>query len=236
MFSLRQPHSIEIDLTPKLDRNPTMEPAQIPVLPGNTGLHYLSEGAANIVYHMFVIYPKPATPQPAELDDYGDGTPPPTEIEVVGGLNKDLDFFDSKFIPSSNALFTSKIEMGGIITHVITSKPNFKSTADILKDKLLRVRKNLHTTFPCAVAQSNWLRLIAPLFPEDQLVIQSLVDLRTGNIIARLNKQLEGWEQYEYPIKGSPRPTKRRGIYLADDDHGLLVTAMTPGTPSFRLT
>lgn len=86
-------------------------------------------------------------------------------------------------------------------------------------DKLLRVRKDLATTFPSAVAQASWARLIKPLFTESQLVMQSLVELRTGNIIPRLNKELESLS----------RAPKRKGVYLADDDYGLLVTDMTPG-------
>ena len=101
-------------------------------------------------------------------------------------------------------------------------------------DKLLRLRKNLPTTLPCAVSQKNWLRLVVPLFSPDQLVQQCLVQLGPSHAIAKLNNELRGWELYEYPIKGSlrsvdPRPTKRHGIYLAEDEHGLLVTDMTPG-------
>jgi inositol-pentakisphosphate 2-kinase len=98
---------------------------------------------------------------------------------------------------------------------------------------LLRLRKDLPTTAPCAVAQDAWERVIAPLFFEDELVCQSLVQLRPGKVIQRLNEELQGWER-DYPLKGSlrsldPRPTKRQGIYLADDEHGLLITDMTPG-------
>jgi len=101
-------------------------------------------------------------------------------------------------------------------------------------DKLLRLRKNLPTNAPRAVSHDAWLRLIAPMFPSDQIVDQCLVELRPAKVIERLNKELEGWEKYDYPMKGSLRswdlrPTKRQGIYLADDDHGLLVTDMTPG-------
>jgi inositol-pentakisphosphate 2-kinase len=71
------------------------------------------------------------------------------------------------------------------------------------------------------------------LFSEDQLIDQSIVDLRPAKVIEKLNKELRGWEIYDYPTKGSlvssdVRPTKRQGIYLAEDDYGLLVTDMTP--------
>lgn len=90
---------------------------------------------------------------------------------------------------------------------------------------------------PQAVAQENWLRLVKPLFDEDHIVDQCLVEIKTAKVIERLNKELEGWEKWPYPIKGSlrsmdRRPTKRHGIYLADDEHGLLVTDMTPGRKS----
>ncbi|KAJ5054500.1 uncharacterized protein L3040_000773 [Drepanopeziza brunnea f. sp. 'multigermtubi'] len=88
-------------------------------------------------------------------------------------------------------------------------------------NKLLRLRKDLPTTLPCAVAQDAWVRLIRPLFAESQLVYQGIVGVRAGNIISRLNKELESL----------PRLAKRRGVMLADDDYGLLVTAMTPASP-----
>jgi inositol-pentakisphosphate 2-kinase len=108
-----------------------------------------------------------------------------------------------------------------------------RCAADSVSDRLVRFRKNLPTTAPCAVAQANWERLIKPLFPEHQLVDQTLVELKPGKIIAKLNEELRGWELYDYPTKGSlwpadPRPTKRQGTYLADDDHALLITDMTP--------
>lgn len=102
-------------------------------------------------------------------------------------------------------------------------------------DKLLRVRKNLPTTIPVEVSHAQWIRLIAPMFSEDQLIDQFLVELKPANVIEQLNKQLEGWEKNAYPKKGSLRfgldlrPTARHGIYLADDDYGLLVTDMSPG-------
>jgi inositol-pentakisphosphate 2-kinase len=73
----------------------TTEKKEIPVLPLKTGISYLSEGAANIVYRISVPY---STPPPSEIDDYGDGTPPPTEIEEHEYLGRgaDMNVFDSK--------------------------------------------------------------------------------------------------------------------------------------------
>ena len=50
----------------------------IPSISEDTGLTYLAEGAANIVYRFEIRHP---TPTPSRLEEYGEGTPPPTEIE-----------------------------------------------------------------------------------------------------------------------------------------------------------
>ncbi|KAH6668961.1 inositol-pentakisphosphate 2-kinase [Halenospora varia] len=146
------------------------------------------------------------TPPPSVIDSYEDGTPPPTELDD-----------------------------GGEDYHAQLA------ALQVFESKLLRVRKNLPTTAPQAVAQENWLRLVKPLFDEDHIVDQCLVEIKTAKVIERLNKELEGWEKWPYPIKGSlrsldRRPTKRHGIYLADDEHGLLVTDMTPGELSEEVT
>lgn len=98
--------------------------------------------------------------------------------------------------------------------------------------KLLRVRKDLPTTIPVAIAQKNWCRIFQPLFQEHDLVQQSLVELRTNNIIAKENKHLRDMETMEWK-RANPfadlRPKEREGIYLADDDYGLLVTDMMCG-------
>lgn len=52
---------------------------QIPALPEHSGVSYLAEGAANVVYRLSIRYP---TPDPSILEEYGDGTPPPAEIDV----------------------------------------------------------------------------------------------------------------------------------------------------------
>jgi inositol-pentakisphosphate 2-kinase len=99
-------------------------------------------------------------------------------------------------------------------------------------DKLLRVRKDLPTTLPCAVSHAAWLRIIAPIFCPDQLVQQSLIELRPAALLKRLNAELRHWEQNPRPINRSSsspacRPMSRQGVYLANDDYGLLVTDMT---------
>ncbi|KAF4618386.1 hypothetical protein G7Y89_g14918 [Cudoniella acicularis] len=197
MQPLPQPHQRWIETPAMASASASVSASElIPVLPDDTGIQYLGEGAANIVYHISVRYP---TPPPSLIEEYGDGTPPPSEIEDV------------------------------------EDRASRAAALHIFDNKLLRLRKDLPTTAPCAVAQENWLRLVAPLFDADQLVQQSLVQIRTANVIEKLNKELNGWEHNKYPLRGSlrsvdPRPTQRHGIYLADDEHGLLVTDMTPGS------
>ena len=73
-----------------------MASGSCPVLPADATFSYLDEGAANIVYRIHVRYP---TPETTELEEYGEGTPPPTEIEVREGkpTADELAVFDSKF-------------------------------------------------------------------------------------------------------------------------------------------
>ncbi|KAH8591806.1 inositol-pentakisphosphate 2-kinase [Bisporella sp. PMI_857] len=151
-----------------------MAEAYNPIFPVNTKFTYLDEGAANIVYRIFVPL---STPPPSVFEDYEDGDPLP----------------------------------------------------------LLRARKNLPTTVPCEISHDAWTRLFEPMFGPHYVVQQSLVELRPGNVIERLNKELEEWEQNKSPTKGSLslkdiRPVKRQGVYLADDEHGLLIQDMSPHT------
>ncbi|KAG4433533.1 hypothetical protein IFR05_010988 [Cadophora sp. M221] len=142
--------------------------------------------------------PQPGTPPPTELEEYGEGTPPPSEIEFFEGNSENWS---------------------------------------VLKNKLLRVRKGLPTTLPCADAQAAWETLIKPLLTPSHLVTQSLVSLRPGSVkttyyhIHALNTSLKAWENSRSPAistqDAESRPSKRRGVYLADDEYGLLVTDMS---------
>ena len=67
----------------------------IPAVPDGARFSYLAEGAANIVYRLSLRYP---TPEPSILESYGEGTPPPTEMdersaEYMATIEK-LNFFD----------------------------------------------------------------------------------------------------------------------------------------------
>lgn len=65
----------------------------IPVLPTSANLEYLAEGAANVVYRISISTPSPG---PSELDQYGDGTPPPTEIDTEDVSYVSMSPFESK--------------------------------------------------------------------------------------------------------------------------------------------
>lgn len=92
--------------------------------------------------------------------------------------------------------------------------------------KLLRVRKQLPTTIPCREAQELWERNIRPKFLASEIVHQSLVHLRPINGASQLNRTLRIQELSD---TGGllPRPRGRRGVYLAMDDYGLLITDMS---------
>lgn len=101
-------------------------------------------------------------------------------------------------------------------------------TINVTLDKLLRLRKDLSTTLSVSVTQEAWERVIAPLFLPSEIVQQSLVRLES-RVIHDLNTKLQHWEQ-DPAEDQNPRPIRRRGIYLANDEFGLLVTDMTAGT------
>ena len=229
-----------------------MAPGDLPTFPEKTDFHYLAEGGANIVYRISI---HPRTPEQSVVEEYGDGTPPPSIIDdnpvplwerPYEGQCTLLSFtFSSMQVnaqgPAPRCAIILSRGLSLVSFHAVLRDERFalRRTTDSPSDRLVRFRKNLPTTAPCAVAQANWERLIKPLFPEHQLVDQTLVELRSGKIIAKLNKELRGWELYDYSRKGflcstDPRPTKRQGIYLADDDHALLITDMTPRKCHFQ--
>jgi hypothetical protein len=100
--------------------------------------------------------------------------------------------------------------------------------------KLLRLRKKLPTTEACQIVQANCEAFVKPHFRNCDLVDQYLVEIKSSGIIKVLNQELKKWEMmpwdFQSPSMVLGRPTKRQGIYLADDCHGLLIQDMTPGT------
>jgi len=181
-----------------------------PILPPNCHFSYVNEGAANIVYKIRL---EPSTPPPSSIDEYGQGTPPPTEIES--------EQTDEHSIVHSKSTLYSTCTLHALIL--------------ISTDKLLRVRKDVESP-KCADAQLYWEKYIRPRFDPSEIVHQSLFHL-DPELVTRLNSELKEWERdgRMANIEGSARPRleNRRGAYLAYDDHGLLVTDMTPGLHDF---
>lgn len=200
--------------------------ARIPSISGDTRLTYLAEGAANIVYRFEIRHP---TPPPSQLEEYGEGTPPPTEIEC--DFDEKGDGFERSGVFESTVvshLYSSSFR--GRALPLFSPVPCHTSgiNTNVTLDKLLRLRKELPTTLPVSVTQQAWERVIAPLFLPSEIVQQSLVRLEP-RVIRDLNTKLRQWEQDPANVKHS-RSISRRGIYLADDEFGLLVTDMTAGT------
>lgn len=122
-----------------------------------------------------------------------------------------------------------------------TADPCLTSRSPIDDDlgKLLRLRKDLATTQPCAEAWQKWNRHICPLLAPEEMLSQDLIRL-PDSLISRLNKQLRDMEAvllngtWARRSKGPHAPhaphraAARHGVYLADDLHGLLITDMTP--------
>lgn len=114
---------------------------------------------------------------------------------------------------------------------------NVLSLTNIPPGKLLRFRKDLPTTSPTLVAHNHFLANVAPLFPPSDLIDIKVAYIKPSGIVHRLNAELK---LSEAGIESSPsfrplspsgirkRPKNRHGTYLADDDHALLITDMSP--------
>ena len=87
--------------------------------------------------------------------------------------------------------------------------------------KLLRLRKKLLTTTPVIVAQECFEEVIKPLFKDENLVDQMLVELPLG-LVENLNMQLKSRE-----TEGI-RDARRKGTWLDEAEKmGVLVTDMS---------
>ncbi|RFU31099.1 hypothetical protein B7463_g5262, partial [Scytalidium lignicola] len=100
----------------------------------------------------------------------------------------------------------------------------------VFENKLLRLRKDISTTFPVRKSHENWKKYILPLFSPSEVVEQTLIFLRPSNIIANLNDDLHANETANSG-QDCVRPARRRGVFLADDEFGLLITDMTASSP-----
>lgn len=76
---------------------PAMAPGGLPAFPEETSFSYLAEGAANIVYR-FSIHPR--TPEPSLIEEYGEGTPPPSIID-----DSPASFWERPYEGKSSLLF-----------------------------------------------------------------------------------------------------------------------------------
>lgn len=98
----------------------------------------------------------------------------------------------------------------------------------------MRFRKDLPTTSPTLVAHHHFLNNVAPLFPPEDLIDIKVAHVKPSGIVAKLNNELRLAEEASarcvsptgYPMK--KRDSNRHGIYLAEDDHALLITDMSP--------
>ncbi|KAI9823041.1 MAG: Inositol-pentakisphosphate 2-kinase [Thelocarpon impressellum] len=137
----------------------------VQVLPPDSLVRYLAEGAANVVYRI---------------------SPPPTP-------HRDDD-----------------------------AGPGVNGHHAISKGRLLRLRKELHSTVPYEQSVRSFHDIIAPLFPPQSLVDHDLVAL-PDDFIARRNAELRADE-----LAGR-RKACRRSLYLAGADrYGALITDMSP--------
>lgn len=104
--------------------------------------------------------------------------------------------------------------------------------------QLLRLRKDLPHIVDTETAHSGFVSLIHPLFSDKNIIHQRLVAFNCHDgWIGRLNEELrrsESGNLKELPAQYPARPTKRRGVYLADDRYGLLITDMTALGPCSR--
>lgn len=98
----------------------------------------------------------------------------------------------------------------------------------------MRFRKDLPTTSPTLVAHHHFLNNVAPLFPPEDLIDIKVALVKPSGIVQRLNQELRLAEEKPercvtpngYSLKR--RDSNRHGTYLAEDDHALLITDMSP--------
>ena len=96
-----------------------------------------------------------------------------------------------------------------------------------LEGKLVRLRKNTSSTTPVSESQNHFQSSIKHLFPSENLVQQTLFQPSKA-LLRDCNARLREME------KNGARPTKRHGVYLADDEtFGMLVTDMSCSDESF---
>ncbi|KAI9804069.1 MAG: hypothetical protein M1825_001470 [Sarcosagium campestre] len=187
------------DVLPNTDQ----KPSECLVLPAQTSVRYLAEGAANVVYRFEA---------PASL------TPP---------LSSDINFDDYSASIASSSNDTCSTPPPTEITPATSTRSSSSDPSDSppvspFKDRLLRLRKTLSSSIPNAELVHRFHDIFTPIFPSSSLVSQELV-LLPRDLTAICNARLHDDEAAGHRIP------KRRGLYLAEDEpHGVLVTDMTP--------
>ena len=90
-----------------------------------------------------------------------------------------------------------------------------------LKGKLLRLRKDLPVATSVLEAQQDFTEHVAPLFEQQQELVQQQLIQVPEEIIDQLNSVLRVMDENDH------RPYKRKGTYLAEAEYGLLVQDMS---------
>ncbi|KAG8531319.1 uncharacterized protein KY384_002948 [Bacidia gigantensis] len=115
---------------------------------------------------------------------------------------------------------STELESYGPSTPPPTEVPE-PSSPDLYKGHLLRLRKSAASSVPVQESHVAFITKIAPLFPAESLVSQTLIVLPPG-LLKRLNSELRGLDGV------GTRATKRRGTYLdEEEEYGRLVGDMT---------
>ena len=97
-----------------------------------------------------------------------------------------------------------------------------------LEGKLVRLRKKTSSATPVAESQNHFETMIKPLFPSENLVLQTLFQ-PSRDLLKHYNANLREMEN------NGARPAKRHDVYLAEDEmHGMLVTDMSCSDDSSR--
>lgn len=98
-----------------------------------------------------------------------------------------------------------------------------------ISGKLLRLRKDLPFTVPVIESQKYWESVIYPLFAPQNLVQQALFR-PSSTLLKRCNAALHNMES------DGIRAGKRYHAYLAEENHGTLITDMTCASTSQHIS
>lgn len=148
--------------------------------------------------------------------------PPDIRLELLaeGAANIVYRLIFPPRSPTINSESYSEDEGYGPGTPPPTEIPMIRPV-QLLKGKLLRLRKDLLTSTSVFDAQQAFEECIEPRFSKDDLVEQVLIRLPPG-LVEICNKELRSMETEMI------RPRKRRGVYLSSaEPYGIVVTDMS---------